>query len=241
MEEIQHIDDKIKIINESPWFSRLPEEAREFLVQNSRVRQIPAGRMLAIRGKPLDSLWGVISGRVRLGETSARGQEVNVGDVVSGGWWGDFALHGRSNAPLDAIALEDSILVVISSQVIHNLGRRWPVLYEGMYYDLMNRTRELLDLFELVAAHPLEVRLAIRLLVLFRDHGVSIESGGGQINVKITQVELASLCYGARQHINRLLNTWSREGFLNVKGDHIQCTDFRKLIAKASESGFPVT
>lgn len=232
---------KARIIRQSPWFSGLPAEAIEHLQQNVRMRQVRGGQIIVARGTQLDSLFGIVSGRMRLGAVSARGQEVNVGDLIAGGWFGDFSLYDDAPSPLDGTALEDSVLAVIPHRVVHEVGRRFPVIYREMHRDLAARTRNLCDLFELVAAHPLAVRLAIRLLILFQEHGVPIGNHASKLSVRITQGELASLCYGTRQHINRLLSSWCDEGFISIRNDYIQCSDFRCLVAKASLSGFAVT
>ncbi|WP_240433653.1 Crp/Fnr family transcriptional regulator [Solimonas sp. K1W22B-7] len=241
MEEDRQQCQKSRIVRQSPWFAGLPAEALEQLQNSIRLRNVHGGQIIVARGMPLDSILGIVSGRMRLGAVSARGQEVNVGDLIAGGWFGDFSLYDDSPSPLDGTALEDSVLAVIPHRVVHEVGRRFPIIYREMHRDLLVRTRNLCDLFELVAAHPLAVRLAIRLLVLFQEHGKAIGNHSSKLTVRITQGELATLCYGTRQHINRLLCSWSEEGFISIRNDYIECSDFRRLVAKASLSGFAVT
>ncbi|AXQ30584.1 Crp/Fnr family transcriptional regulator [Solimonas sp. K1W22B-7] len=241
LEDARWQKDKARVIAECPWFTALPQEALDFLGQQVRRRHVLAGKMILIHGSVNDCVFGIVSGRVRVGTSSVDGQETNLADIVAGGWFGDYSTYDDAPSPLDCVALEDSVLLVLPNVALHEAGTRWPYLYRNMQQDLLQRTRRLCDLIELVLVHPLAVRIAIRLMVLFRDHGVRTESGSWKLSVKVTQRELATLCYGTRQHVNRVLNAWSKEGFINLRNDHIECSNYSQLVAKAGESGFAVT
>lgn len=241
MSPVRQVHDKASAIEQSPWFAYLPEEGLLFLKQHSHLRKVVSGQRIISRSAPNNSVFGLVSGRIRMGESSATGQEFNMIDLFPGAWFGDYSLHGDVTSPLDGNATEDSSLVVISYPVLHEAASQWPGLYRGFHRDLLKRTRPLFDLVELLSAHSLSVRLAIRLLVLFRDYGKPVAKDRGRFSIKIKQSDLASLCCGTRQHVNRLLGAWCDEGFIHVRGSVICCGDFNRLIAKAKESGFSGT
>ncbi|HJN92781.1 MAG TPA: Crp/Fnr family transcriptional regulator, partial [Dehalococcoidia bacterium] len=65
-------------------------------------------------------------------------------------------------------------------------------------------------------------RLARRLLILAREHGIpSEDSDGIEIGLKVSQQDLASMIGASRVAVNKQLQAWRQEDIVNVRRQRV--------------------
>lgn len=230
--------EKRDFLASAPWLAGLNEECIDYLAQNSQARHFAADRNIVSRGSVSKHQYGVISGSVRISTHSARGQHLILEDREPGQWAGELGLFSFEPSPVDLRTREDSSILLIANETIHQAGERWPEIYRGVAKAIADVGLPLLSLVELVAAHPLAVRLAFRILALVNEFGVRQDDGSYVITKRVTQSELADMAYGTRQHVNRIMKQWSNNNLLSMKANTLVVIDRSGLFAEANETGF---
>lgn len=229
---------KREFIAAAPWLEGVNSDCIDFLAQNCQVRNFPEGRNIVSRGTQSKNQYGVVSGSVRVSTHSARGQHLIMNDAESGKWLGEIALFSQEPSALDIRTREDTSIMFIANDIIHKAGERWPEIYRGFAKATAEVALPLLSLVELVAAHPLSVRLAFRILALVNEFGVRQDDGSYIVSKRVTQSELADMAYGTRQHVNRIMKQWASNDLLMMKGNNLVVLDRSGLFAEANETGF---
>lgn len=230
--------DKRQFIAAAPWLEGVNTDCIDFLTQNCQVRNFPEGRNIISRGTVSKNIYGIVTGSVRVSTHSARGQHLILSDADAGKWLGELALFNTEPSMVDLRTREQCTIMFIANDIIHTAGERWPEIYRGLCKSTTEVALPLLSLVELVAAHPLAVRLAFRLLALVNEFGVRQDDGSYIVTKRITQSELADMAYGTRQHVNRIMKQWSSRGLLTMKSNALVVLDRSGLFAEANETGF---
>jgi CRP/FNR family cyclic AMP-dependent transcriptional regulator len=220
------------------WLEGVNPDCIDFLAKNCQIRHFPEGRNIVSRGTVSKNLYGVVAGSVRISTHSARGQHLIIDDGEAGKWLGELSLFDTQPSMVDLRTREESTIMFIANDIIHKAGERWPEIYRGIAKWTAKVGLPLLSLVELVAAHPLSVRLAFRILGLVNEFGVRQDDGSYIISKRVTQTELADMAYGTRQHVNRIMKQWNSNDLLMMKGNNLVILDRAGLFAEANETGF---
>jgi CRP-like cAMP-binding protein len=165
---------------------------------------------------PGDSMMAVLAGRVRIGAVSADGREVTLNVIGPGEIFGEIALLDGKPRSADAVAIEDTLLLVVERRHFMPFLLRDPSLVERLLYVLCDRLRRTSLALEEIALLDLGVRLARVLLKLAADYGRAVD-GGIRIDIKLSQRDLANLVASTRESVNKQLQHWKREGILHQK------------------------
>lgn len=230
--------EKRDFITKAPWLEGVDSECIDFLAQNCQVRSLPEGRNIVSRGTVSKHMYGVVSGSVRLSTHSARGQHLILEDSEPGKWLGELSLFEHQPSMVDLRTREETTIMFVPNDIVHKAGERWPLIYRGISKATAAVGIPLLSLVELVAAHPLSVRLAFRILALVNEFGVRQDDGSYVVSKRVTQSELADMAYGTRQHVNRIMKQWAGNDLLMMKGNNLVVLDRAGLFAEANETGF---
>ena len=130
-------------------------EAADLLGQFARLPQIPpedrartrpltfgAGERLFDEGDELDGVYFVVSGAVSL-QTVRNGQTSEIAAIQAGEFCGETGMHGHQAADMRAVALEDSVVVLIAPDVVRHLFETSPRLARETGYTLEVRRKAL--------------------------------------------------------------------------------------------------
>ncbi len=139
----------------SPFFQRmLPHELDE-LISTSSERRAPRGTVIFTKGDPGASMMVVLVGHVRVGAVSREGREVTLNVIGPGEIFGEFALLDGKPRSADAVASDDTTLMVIERAHFLPFLLRHEGLVERLLVVLCDRLRktsmalEEVSLFEL--------------------------------------------------------------------------------------------
>lgn len=221
--------DKIAILQQADWYSYLPAAGIEQLATAARWKHYPKGSLIQAKGSDSIGVLGFVTGRARSSYTTRQGQEMVLSDLEPGLWIGELSTESGEPHTHDVFAKEDTTVLFIPKSDFLRAGEQWPELYHGLFNELVKRSRLLHDLVQV--SHqgiPQKAKLAFRLIKLLDIYGVD-SVDGTHINIKLTQEELASLCGGSRQFVNRTIKSWSEAGIINYKRGRIVVLDSKAL------------
>lgn len=195
-------------------FRGLADVALERLAALATRRTYAKGAVIFSQGDPGDALYGVASGRIRISATAARGREVFLNIMEPGDTFGEIAVMDGLPRTAGARAMERSTLIIISRTEFLQLLNAEPQLAIHLLKLLCERLRWTSELVEESAFLGGPARLAKRLLILASLHGRA--TGIGQLELRISQAELARFLGLTRQVVNHHLSDWRKRGWVNL-------------------------
>lgn len=201
----------------SPLFQALQPTELDTVLAQLVVRRAERGDALLRRGDAGPGAIVLVSGRVRVGATSADGREVTLGILGPGDVLGEMSLLDGEEVSADATALEDCTLLIIERGRFMRLLRSSSDLCLRLMAVLCQRIRRSNAALEDMALLDLPARLARLLLRLAEECGVPGEDGT-RIEVRLSQKDISTIVGGSREKVNRQLRQWEQDGVLRKDG-----------------------
>jgi CRP-like cAMP-binding protein len=191
-------------------------------------RSYPRDAVVFSQSDPGDSLFGVVTGRVRISASTAGGREVFLNIMEPGDTFGEIALLDGRPRTASAIATAPSELLIIKREQFLRLLATEPVLTDHLLRLLCARLRWVSGFAEESALLPVPARLARRLLSLGRLHG---RDTGDGIELKVSQDEMARFLGLSRQIVNQHLQSWKARRWVGLGRGKIMILDALALDA----------
>jgi CRP-like cAMP-binding protein len=205
-------DDKFSILQRHPIFRGLDPAALDQLRRYCKTRTLKRGTAVFSKGDPGNSLYGVISGTLRIGVSSADGREAMFNLVGAGEIVGEIALLDGRERTADAIATTDCELLVIDRREFMPFLQSQPVLAANIIELLCTRLRWISDHVEQVILPNLPGRLAKALVRLAE----KAESRSANQKLTITQLEISQMVGMSRESINKQLRAWEKQKWVRI-------------------------
>ena len=216
----------------SPFFRPMQTEELDAIIGFSSERRVARGTTIFAKGAPGESMMAVIAGRVRIGAVSADGRELTLNVIGPGEIFGEIALLDGKPRSADAVAIEDTLLLVVERRHFMPFLLRDPSLVERLLGVLCDRLRRTSLALEEIALLDLGVRLARVLLKLAADYGRA-GAEGVRIDLKLSQRDLANLVASTRESVNKQLQAWRRDGLVEMAEGRLILRDRAALAAVA--------
>ena len=218
-------------------FKGLSDATLEGIATLAAKRTYYKNTVIFSQGGEGDALFGVASGRVRISASASGGREVFLNIMEPGDTFGEIAVMDGLPRTANAIAIETSTLIVIQRADFLQLLEREPLLAIHLLKLMCERLRWTSELVEENAFMDGPARLAKRLLILASLHGRAARVG--QLELRISQAELARFLGISRQIVNQHLSDWRRLGWIELGRTQIVIHDsdaLRALIADAASN-----
>ena len=203
-----------------PLLRGVPAEGAEAAMKRAVSRRLDRKQVLFHEGDKAVALYLVESGRLKLTQLAADGQEVLVRFVGPGEMCAAITALEGSAYPVTAQAVEPAKLLVWPREVLRELCDRYPQIQAnilgaiaGHMQDAMTRTREL-------ATERVPQRVARALLRLARQSGRPVE-GGVLIDHSLSRQELAEMTGTTLYTVSRLLSQWESEGLVEAGRERV--------------------
>lgn len=197
-------------------FKDLPREIIDRIVQISVTRNLSAGDVLFFKDDEGDALYGILSGRIRISTGTAGGQELVLNIEEEGSVFGEIALLDGKERTADAIALENSTLMVIHRRDFRQLIKNEPAVALHVLEIAGARLRYLSDKIEDTAFLDVAGRLAKQLLHM-AELGGEATPEGTLIHLQPSQSELGQMLGTSRISISKHLRRWRDKGWVTLR------------------------
>lgn len=204
----------------SPLFAAMQPEELDEILKFAADRRVRRGQTIFQRGDEGSSLMAVLRGRVRISSVSADGKELTLNVINTGEIFGEVALLDGQPRSADAVAIEDTVLLVVERRYFLPFLRHREDLCLRLLAVLCSRLRRTSTALEEIALFDLPVRLARVLLKLAEDYGRP-GSTGTRIDLKLSQRDLSNLVAASRESVNKLLRTWRENGTVELEDGFI--------------------
>jgi CRP-like cAMP-binding protein len=179
-------------------------------------------------GDTSDSLYGILSGSVKVFRTSEQGEERILEILAPGEVFGEYSLIDGKPRSAAVATLEESILLSISHRDFRRFVSEAPeVLWKVLesFTDRMRRqTREMMEF----SRQDVPSRLASVVLKLAEKHG-RVTDRGCTIALARTPESLAEMVASTADRVEGLLNRWASEGLIVVGRNELTVLDMKSL------------
>jgi len=201
------------LLKANPFFAGLGDEAIEAVAVLCVFRRLDAGETLFLKGDPGDALYAVRRGQIRIATSSSSGRRLTLNLLGPGDVFGEVALLDGRPRTADAAAVEPTELYTVLRRDFFDLLEKRPTVATRIIELLCERIRWMSAQMEERALLPLETRLAYRLVALSEDYGHELH---------VSQEELAVFIGASRESVNRQLQNWRRQGWVELSRNCIR-------------------
>ena len=186
------------------------------------------------KGDPGTSLMAVMSGRVKICTFSSDGKEMVLNYIDRGSLFGEIALLDGEPRSADAVAIEDTELLVLERNRLLPLLTTNPELVSRVIMVLCQRLRQTNDALEDALLRDTPSRVARGLLRLAQTFGKPADNGV-RLDIKLSQQQLGTLIGITRESVNKYPGEWNRAGYVVTSGGFITILD-RDALESLSEA-----
>jgi len=188
-----------------------------------RIRKYSAGTLIAQSGEPVKSFIIVLDGLVKGEMTDYAGRVIKIEDIPAPGALASAFIFGSKNTfPVNVVAITDTRLLIIEkSDFLRFLKCNDKIL--GNFLDMISsRSQFLSEKIKFLNFKTIRGKLAQFILE-------AANQGKDEINLNLTQSELAEYFGVARPSIARVMSDLEQEGIIITKGRNLKITDRRRL------------
>jgi CRP/FNR family transcriptional regulator, cyclic AMP receptor protein len=218
-------------VENGAWFAGLSAGLRQAILARARVQHVRRGTCLVQRGGQATDWVGVAGGALALGTNWRDGRAFTLSLLGPGDWYGDVALIDNSPVDLDIVAQAHSTVLTVPREALRELLNVEPDLRSALLQLDCRRLRHMFRRLEELQTLPLSQRVALKLQRLLRQFGRPAPGGGAaqQIELTLTQGDLAGLLCASRQRINGALRQLQALGILGCSHGRIEVLDPKRL------------
>jgi len=192
----------------------LPEPHLKALAQHGTVKAYPKNAILVNEGDRSDSLYVILSGKVKVYLADEEGKEMVLNTQGPGEYFGEIMLdEGPRSASV--MTLEPSKFSIVSREQFNQFLADNPEVSLELVRSLIRRVRELTKKVSDLAL--LDVYGRVRQLLL----ELSAEHDGRLVVERLTQQEMASRVGCAREMVSRILKDLRSGGYIKDDGERL--------------------
>jgi len=214
-------------------FRQLSPEDRQHLAGVASVRRTEKGATLFSEGDPSDELFTIVSGRVKVFKTTARGTDVILEIFGPGDPVGAVAVYESRPYPASAVTLEPTMCLVVPRQAFFALLESHPTMIRGLLIGLTHRLVELTNRLAELSGGRIEARLARFFLKLATDMGQP-RSDGTLIPLVLSRQEIADMIGTTIETSIRIMSRWGKQDLVRTEKDGFLIVDRQALEAIAA-------
>ncbi len=207
------------------FFQEMSDDELSALLAITHSKTFKSRRTIVAQGDPGDSLFVILSGRIKVFTTSTAGKETVLSFMGPGDVLGEIAVLDGGVRTASATVIEEvRALELPRSRFVTFLESR-PKLALHIIKVLCGRLRATDMFVEEMTTLQSGPRLARALLRLAEQYGKDNPGGGILVDIKLSQANLGAHAGLMRENVNRQLKLWEDEGLLAARDGHILIND----------------
>jgi CRP-like cAMP-binding protein len=165
-------------------------------------------------------------GLVKVFVTSEGGDEMVFVTLRPPDTFGELALLDGLERSASAEAVEATTVVELDRNTFLDLLNSNPHMTEALLRSMGHVLRRLTEQASDLVFLDLHGRVAKLLVTIADERGVALTTGQ-ELDLQLTQSDLARMVGGSRQSVNQILRSFERRGYLEIEG--------RKVVVKEAE------
>jgi CRP/FNR family transcriptional regulator, cyclic AMP receptor protein len=199
-----------------PLFLGLSEDDLKLVSEMAIEKQVPKGTVVITEGEIGDSMYVVITGRVKVFIGDEDGREIILKMLGPGDVFGEMSLIDRQPRSASVSTLEPCVFRILSHSSFEICLERAPRIAVGVMNALAKRLRDADRKISTLALMDVYGRVAHTLLEL------AVHSNGKLlVGQKLSQQDIANMVGASREMVNRILKDLSDRGYITVESKSI--------------------
>ncbi|HEX9616182.1 MAG TPA: Crp/Fnr family transcriptional regulator [Anaerolineales bacterium] len=211
-----------------PLFKGLSKEQVCQIAERMRRRSFASGVVLFHQDMPGLTLYLIEGGWVRIFSIGQTGQELTHSIFGPGDVFGELSLLDQKHHSATAVTLAPTAVWLLPRADLYDCMERFPSVNRAMMHLLVSRMRTVIGHSEAMTFQDVQGRLAYELLYLAEKHG-SVVGGQIEINIPLTQGDLATMVGATRESVNKALAALRSRELVKVSGSHFSVGDLEGL------------
>ncbi len=213
-------------------FSALSADSLAALAEGMREQRWGAGRLIFSRGDAGDHMFAILTGRIRLALSNARGREIVLRTLGPGDILGEMSLIDGEPRSADATAAEDTTCLVLTRARFEAVASQRPDVGMAMARHLSTHLRRTNFQMESIALYDLQTRL-VRFLLHTLAHTPGTGTGRQQrLTLGVNQTDVSAILGASRPKISQAFQALIAAGAIQRDGGDVIC-DVQALTALA--------
>ena len=197
-------------------FASLDEQGLLAIAPHGVTRSFRKNAIVVNEGDQTDSLYVVLSGRVKAFVTGDDGREVVVSTVDAGDYFGEVVLDGGPRSA-SVMTLEACRLFVIPRGDVEGLLTANPAFARSLIHKLSRRVRALTEKVRDLALKDVYGRF-----VRFVEDNSVEQDGERAIAERLTQSDVAARIGGSREMVSRIVRDLTAGGYISIDAKRIR-------------------
>jgi CRP-like cAMP-binding protein len=222
------------VLKVTPVFRKLSAADLHTIAQEATVKRYEKGQVIFEQETPSDAFYTIAAGRVKIFKMLPSGKDMILEIFGTGDPLGAVAAYDGRPFPASAVALEDTVCIVIPRAAFFRLLEQHPSLVRGLMLGLTIRLVELTNRLAQVSGSRIEPRFARLFLKLAVEMGRP-DRGGVFIPLALSRQELADLTGTTIETCIRIMSRWGKEDVVRTEKDGFVILDRQTLEAMAAE------
>jgi CRP-like cAMP-binding protein len=218
----------LEILKNGSFLASLADQELDSLAECLGRRTFARGVIIFHKDSPGRTLYIIESGKVRIFVLSESGREISVNIYGPGDVFGELALLDGLPRSAAAMVVEKATVLTLHRDDFLRHLREYPHIARSIIEVLSARLRYATVYAESLVFLDVYGRVAEKLLELADRYGV--ERGEAiEIDLQLTQAELASWVAATREHVNKVLGAFRDQGLIRIEGRKIKVLDRPRL------------
>ncbi len=200
-------------IQNIPLFSGLSNTELEEIIGITAKRSFPKNNVIINEGDETDSLYLIITGKVKIVLSDEDGKEITISILEPNDYFGELALIDDEPRSARVVTMEKCQFCVINQSDFNNVLDNNPSLVRNLLKGLSKRLREANKNIESLALMDVYGRVARTLLQFAKPE----DDGTKVIREKLTQKDIASMVGASREMVSRIFKDLTTGGYISVE------------------------
>lgn len=221
-------------VRNSPLLRSLTAGQIDQVLSCSELKRLKKGEVLFRQDEPVESIFLVASGQVKLQQVIADGAQSLIRFVGPGEICAIVSALDVQTYPLTAIAERDASVIYWDGRTFNRLLLGVPELTKNALSILSTRVREMQQRFGELAAERTERRLARALLRLVSQLGKKT-SEGTILDLSLSRRDLAEMIGTTLYSVSRILSDWQKRHWVKIGRQKVAISDVNALVRFSEE------
>ncbi|AIY05649.1 transcriptional regulator [Planococcus sp. PAMC 21323] len=223
--------DKLTLLSQINLFDELPMKDIKIIDKNSTMTPVKKGTQILIPEQPLDVLFFLKKGQVRLYRMTSQGKQFTTDILIDGNVFGETESFMLTDKETYAEAMTNCYLCTMNKAKFEAFIKATPEVSFKLIQILSNQLKETHDISEKIALGDIRFRTLFLLLKMSEKSGKR-EKEWQTIHIRITHEDIATMVGSSRETISLLMSKLKKEGLLkkNLLGYSIKADEIKKII-----------
>ncbi len=205
----------VNLLSSIPLFEDLTIDELQKMISFMKKKSISKGMHVFFKEEPLNSVYFIEKGIVKIYKTDINGKEQIVSLLKDGDMFPHVGFFQNRTNPANALVVEDASFVYLSTTHLKEMVLHYPEVSIKLFSVMEEKIMELHSSLEAQVLNNAYDQIVKLLLRLQHAHGVLQEDGSYILPMHITQNEIAQMIGAARETVSRSLSKMRKKGLIS--------------------------